>query len=362
MGKRATLMDVAALSGMSKTAVSLVLNDRPGSRISEDAVRRIREAARQLNYRPNPAARSLRVGKTSTIGFISDDVTITRYASAMIRGILDVADERDHGVLIAETGNHPLQLEKALDAMIDRQVDGIVMGAMSARALDLPELPQGLRVVTANCISPAAHSAVLPEEHEAGYRMARLLLDAGHGDGIAIVGNAPIARTDPRISVTIGDRFAGIDRALSEAGVEPIAVLDFELWEIANGYDATVALLDREPAATALICMNDRVAFGAYQAIQEHHLQVPEDISIASFDDDDVIAPHLRPGLTTARLQYEEMGRLATQLVLDPAAPEGVQTVPMPIQVRGSIAEPRPSGKGRRARRSAVANAGTRAS
>jgi LacI family transcriptional regulator len=327
---------------MSKTAVSLVLNDRPGSRISDDAVRRIREAARELNYRPNPAARSLRVGTTTTIGFISDDVTVTRYASAMIRGMLDVADARDHGVLIAETGSHPLQLEKALDFMVDRQVDGIIVGAVSARALELPELPAALRVVTANCTSPAARCVVLPEEREAGYAMARLLLDAGHGDGIAIVGNAPNARSDPRLSVTIGDRSAGIEQAMSDAGVEPVAVVDFEAWEIGNGYDGTVGLLDRhppagEPAVTALLCMNDRIAFGAYQALQERHLRVPQDISVASFDDDDVIAPHLRPGLTTARLQYEAMGRLAMELMLDPGAPEGVQRVPMPVQVRGSI-------------------------
>lgn len=81
-----TLADVASLAGVSSTAASLVLNDRPGSRLSADAAARIRAAAEQLNYRPNPAARSLRLGKTQTVAFLSDDVTVTRYASAMIRG------------------------------------------------------------------------------------------------------------------------------------------------------------------------------------------------------------------------------------------------------------------------------------
>ena len=145
MQKRATLADVAARAGLSKTAVSLVLNDRPGSRLSAEAVARIHQAARELNYRPNPAARSLRLGRTGTYGFISDAVTITRFASAMIRGMLDVADDHDHGVLIAETGNHPKQLEKALTFMVDRQVDGLVFGALSARLLDIPELPESIR-------------------------------------------------------------------------------------------------------------------------------------------------------------------------------------------------------------------------
>ena len=238
MNKRPTLADVAERAGLSKTAVSLVLNDRPGSRLSADAVARIHEAARELDYRPNAQARSLRLGTTGTVGFISDDVTVTRFASAMIRGLLDSADERDRGVLIAETFKRPKQLRKAMEAMVDRQVDGLIFGALSARLIDLPPLPAGMRAVTVNCVNPDVPVAVLPDEEQAGYAVTRRLLDAGHRDGIAIIGNAPVARTDPRISVTIARRFNGIHRALDEAGVTPVAVADIEYWEPWNGYDA----------------------------------------------------------------------------------------------------------------------------
>jgi len=337
--KRPTLADVAALAGMSKTAVSLVLNDRPGSRLSADAVARIHEAARELNYRPNPAARSLRLGTTGTIGFISDEVTITRFASAMIRGLLDVADERDHGVLIAETGNHPKQLAKALEFMIDRQVDGIVFGSMAARLLDLPPLPESMRVVTANSASNAGdgtYASVLPAEHEAGRAMMRLLLEQGHGEGIGIIGSAPSAPADKRSSVTIGARFAGIDEALTQAGATPVAVVDVGSWEPWNGYAGTKQVLESGAPVTALLCLNDRVAFGAYQALGERGLRVPDDVSIASFDDDE-IASYLRPALTTAKLPYEEMGRKAMELVLGSDEPGGEHLVEMPVQVRDSI-------------------------
>jgi LacI family transcriptional regulator len=336
VNKRPTLADVAAKAGLSKTAVSLVLNNRPGSRLSEDAVTRIHEAARELNYRPNPAARSLRLGRTGTIGFISDEVTITRFASAMIRGLLDVGDERDHGVLIAETGDHPKQLAKALESMIDRRVDGIVFGSLTARLLDLPELPDDMRAVTVNCVSPTVASAVLPAEEEAGYAVTRQLLDAGHGAGIGIVGNAPRACSDPRLSVTIGRRFAGIHRALRESGVTPVAVADSELWEPWHGYDATMSVLASGAPVTGLICLNDRLALGAQQALQEKGLRVPDDVSIASFDDDE-IASYLRPALTTARLPYEEMGRQAMQIVLAEHPEPGERLVQMPLQVRESI-------------------------
>lgn len=340
MDDRPTLADVAARAGVSKTAVSLALNDRPGSRLSADAVRRIKEAAQELNYRPNPAARSLRIGRTNTIGFISDEVTVTRFASAMIRGMLDVADDRDHGVLIAETGHHPKQLAKALESMIDRQVDGIIFGSLTARLLDLPELPDRVRAVTVNCKSVTVPTAVLPSERAAGHQVARLLLDAGHGDAVAVIGNAPLASADQRISVTIGERFAGIHQALDEAGVVPVAVADFEMWEPWHGYDATKRVIESGTPITAMICLNDRVAFGAYQALAEHGLSVPHDVSIASFDDDE-IASYLRPGLTTARLPYEEMGRRAMELVMAPDPPVGDQLVPMPIQHRESIDAPR---------------------
>lgn len=340
MPKRVTLADVAAKAGMSKTAVSLVLNNRPGSRLSADAMERIHAAAKELNYRPNPAARSLRIGKTHTVGFISDEVTITRFASAMIRGLLDVADEHDHGVLIAETGDHPKQLEKALEFMVDRQVDGIVFGSVRARQLELPELPTGIRAVTANATSATAHSAVLPAEEEAGYRMARLLLDAGHRDGIAIVGYAPKAMHSPLISATIGSRFAGIFRALDEAHVAPVATAEFENWEPWNGYDATNDILTSDGKVTALICLNDRVAFGAYQALTEHGATVPDDVSIVSFDDDE-LAAYMRPGLTTAKLPYLEMGRRAMSQLLFSDAPPGNQLIEMPIQLRQSITLPR---------------------
>ena len=84
-------------------------------------------------------------------------------------------------------------------------------------------------------------------------------------------------------------------------------------------------MLESGAPVTALLCLNDRVAFGAYQALEEHGLRVPDDVSIASFDDDE-IASYLRPALTTARLPYEEMGRKAMELVLGPDEPGRAST------------------------------------
>jgi LacI family transcriptional regulator len=335
MRKRTTIADVAARAGLSMTTVSLILNHRPGTRIAAETAERVRAIAKELNYRPNPAARTLRIGKTRTVGFVSDDVTVTRYASAMIRGLLDVAEEHDHTVLIAETGQHPSRLGAALDAMLDRQADGIVFGLMGARQIELPELPEDLPVVILNGQASRPYPAVLPDEYAAGAAIAQVLVDAGHRE-IAVIGRFRDEWLIPENTVTIGSRLAGIDDALERAGVQVVAQREHRLWEPGAGYDSTREILAEGHGLTALLCLNDNLAFGAYQALQEAGIRVPDDVSVVSFDDDE-LARYVRPNLTTARLPYEQMGRTAMELVLTNDRSPGPRLVPMPVQLRSSV-------------------------
>ncbi len=339
MTKRVTLADVAARAGLSTTAVSLILNNRPGSRLSQDAIQRVQAAARELDYRPNPAARTLRMGTTRTVGFVSDEVTITRYASAMIRGALDVADELGHAVLMAETHSSPDAVARAFDLMADRRTDALVVASMTARQILIPETPAAMPVVTLNCTAPRPTLTVLPAEREAGYAVARALLDAGH-TRIAILGRALDETFAPAVSVTVPARLSGIRAAFDEAGLDPVAVAGFPVWDPVQGYDGARRVLAAAPNLTAFLCLNDRLAFGAYQALHEAGLRIPDDVSVASFDDE-VIAGYLRPGLTTARIPYREMGREAMRLCLAVDAPPTTRYIPMPLISRESITAPR---------------------
>lgn len=334
VAQRPTLADVADRAGLSKTAVSLVLNNRPNSRLSPEAVQRVRDAASELNYRPNPAARSLRIGKTRTVGFISDDVTATRSASAMIRGLLDVAEDRDHTVVIAETGSSSKRMQEALRVMLDRQADGVILGLMAAREVVVPAMSEDVPVVMLNATSTQGHTSVLPDERSAGYEVARVLLEGGHRK-IAVVGDWPYDTFEAQETATLSERFAGIHAAFAEHDLEPVSRVPLRVWEPEGGYASTRQVLASGAAPTALICLNDRVAFGAYQAIQEAGLQVPSDISVISFDDD-AFASYLRPGLTTAQLPYAQMGRCAMGLLLDGTIDERRHLLGMPLQHRGS--------------------------
>ena len=332
MAKRATLADVAQLSGLSTTTVSMVLNDRPNTRLSKDSAERVRAAAAKLNYRPNPAARGLRLGKTRTVGFISDEVTITRYASAMIRGLMEEAEERDHTVLISESGRRADRIAGALDLMLDRQADGIVFGLMGAKQIEVPAVSIEVPVVLVNGRSASGLPCVLPDEFQAGYDAAHHLLARGHRR-IGFIGRSE-GLLDPLLSVTIAARYAGLDAAMAEAGVAFAHQVDGRLWEPDFGYRGAQEVLDAVPV-TAIVAANDRVAFGVYQAAQERGVRIPDDLSVVSFDDE-YLASYLRPQLTTMQIPYLEMGRTAMQLVLDGDAPP--QTlVQMPIQERLSV-------------------------
>ena len=330
-GSRVTLADVAALAGLSQSAVSLILNDRPGTRLSADAAERVRAAAAELGYRPNPVAQSLRSGKTLTIGMISDHVTITRYASSMIVGAIAAAKEHRHAVLMAETGGEPDALAEAV-AMLDRRVDGVLIALLGARMIDVPEMPSGTPVVVINGRTSADHPSILPDEREAGLAVAQAVLDAGHRR-VGLLGERDEAR-DERISVTLTSRFGAINETLAAAGVEPVRA-PMSRWTPATGYEATRRLMAEHPGTTALIAANDNIAFGVYQALSELRLDIPGDVSVISFDDEEIASYH-RPGLTTARLPYQEMARIGVDMVLG-ARPREHTLVPMPLIWRGSL-------------------------
>ncbi|PZG24294.1 transcriptional regulator [Micromonospora craterilacus] len=341
MGRnRATLADVARLAGLSKTAASMVLNGREGTRLSAEAHQRVFAAAEELGYRPNVAARSLRTRKTATIAFVSDIVATTRFAGGLIRGALDAARERDHVLLITETQGDAAFEQYAIEAMLDRQVDGVIYAAMATRRLAVPPAILGGPVVLLNATSPVQLQlpCVLPDDERAGAMVAETLLAQGHRDRIALIGRNRQKESDPEISLAAEARLRGIRSTLAATGVTLLVEGFCPEWLPEHGYAATRRLLDRPTRPSAIICMNDRLAFGAYQALGEAGLTIPGDLSVISFDDDP-IASWLRPGLSTAALPHEQMGRRAVELLLDGDA-VGPSFVPMPLRRRRSVAAP----------------------
>jgi LacI family transcriptional regulator len=341
--KRVTLADVARAAGVSQTAASFVLSGRREEmRISADVEARVREAVRQTGYRPNIVSRSLRTGTTHTIGFVSDTVATTPFAGHLIWGALDAARERGHLLFIAESeGDRELE-RQLIEAMHDRQVDGIVFASMYTRKVAVPAALLDRPAVLLNAL-PATRSTVacvLPDETEAGRTAARVLLDAGHVNGICLVGAGPQPTRVPKGSLAAVQRLQGIKETLRAAGVSIERAVACPDWQPELGYQATRTLLERT-TPSALICFNDRVSLGAYQALADAGLEVPNDVSVVSFDDD-VIASWIKPQLTTVALPHYALGRTAIEVLLDGTvhADNGrtrITYVPMPLRERSSV-------------------------
>lgn len=332
--KRVTLSDVAKLAGLSTTAASMILTGRPDTRLSAEAHAKVHQAAAQLGYRPNVAARALRTDKSRSIAFISDYVATTRFASGLIRGALVGAEEARHVMLVLETGGEPAREIQAVQAALDRQVDGLIFAAMRAREVFVPDIAINAPVVMLNGTSARFPLSVLPDEYQGGRDAVRLLVEGGVGDNIVLLGHNAEEEQGLFRSDMITRRLAGIKDAMADAGLAFSAELSCWDWEPDQGY-ALVSRLLASSRPRALLCLNDRLAFGAYQALAEHGLTIPDDVALVSFDNDE-IASYLRPGLTTIALPHEQMGRTAVQLLLHPDARGGAK-VPMPVIERGSI-------------------------
>jgi LacI family transcriptional regulator len=335
--RRPTLRDVAERARVSPTTASFVLTGRDDMRISDDARHRVLTAAAELSYRPNLTARSLRTKVTRTIALVSDTIATEHYAGGLIDGSLAAALAHEHLLFVGETEGDTAVEARLIEDLLGRQVDGFLYAAMFTRQVQVPRALQDHPLVLLNCTSRDANvPAVLPDEVGAGRAAAQVLLDRGHRDRIHVVG-------EPNVDVFAArERMAGIAEALSAAGARLAGVLDCG-WHPEPAYEAVSGLLRRGPPPSALICLNDRVAFGAYQALQEAGVAIPAEVSVVSFDDSE-LASWLRPQLTSVALPHRELGRRAVELLLDrdPAQPATrIERVPMPLQERLSVGPPR---------------------
>lgn len=342
-----TLMQVAERAGVSRTAASFVLTGRTDQRLSQDVFRRVLEAARELGYRPNQAARTLRTGASGTVALISDFISTTSTANAMVRGALEAL--RGHGKLLftVETLGDPTLEQQLVENLLDRTVDGFIYASMFTRTVHVPEILRSTRMVLLNCVSvdDFVTSTIVPDEVQAGRHAVEALLSAGHRDGIYFVG-------DLRFGVTGNDqwsnlaplahpqRLEGITTALELAGVTLAGKIPLDSWSQGEARTVLTSRLAAGFAPRALICANDEVAFGAYQALHTAGRAIPDDVSVVSFDDTEM-SGWLDPGLTSVGLPHRQLGRAAVELLLGDDDHQ-IHQVAMPVHTRESIAPPAP--------------------
>lgn len=307
-GHAVTMKDVAERAGVSVSTVSHVVNDTKGARIGAQARERVLAAVADLGYRPNRMAKNLVQGRSHFIGLVADSIASTPFAGQIVRGAQEEAWRHGHVLLVANTEGDPDAERDAVAMMLEHNVRGILYSTWYHRATDIPAGLAETEHVLVNCYAPGSPSrAVVPDETGGGAAATRMLLEQGHVRIAFINTTAPSPAREGRL--------AGYRAALDEAGVapDPALVLDAQP-DQEGGYAVAEQIL--ASGATAAFCHNDRVAMGLYDALRERGLRIPEDLSVVGFDNQLVIAGHLRPPLSTVALPHYEMGAAGVRVLL----------------------------------------------
>ena len=295
------MLDVAERAGVSRTAVSFVLNNRPNASIPPETRRRILDAVVELGYRPNAGARALAVRRSDWFGIVTEIVTAP-FAVDVIKGAQDRAVGLGKFLMITSSESEAASEAEGIERLLEQRVEGILYAATWHRAVHVPSIVREVPAVLVNCFdADGTLPSIVPDEIAGGHRATRRLLDAGHT-------RIGLITLDPDIPASIGRR-QGYEDALREAGVTPDSGLVMPGDATADGgYAAAAELLDLDEAPTAIFCGNDRMAMGAYDAIKERGLSIPGDVAVVGFDNQELIAAYLRPRLTTIALPFQEMG------------------------------------------------------
>lgn len=354
-GRRTTMKDVARAAKVSMTTVSFVLNDVDGVSISQETRERVLETIEALHYRPNAAAATLRTNRTHSIGFVTDFIAASPFAGDIILGAQQAAWDAGQLLTIIHTGDDPGVTTAAIRMLIERRVDGIICSTLAHRHYQPPEIVREVPTVLLNCSAPdCSFPSVVPDEAQGGVLAATALLDAGHRRiGFLNFHN----KSEPTItSPPEAGRLAGYTDALAAYGVD----FDSDLvipagHDVRDGYDATRILLGRNLAPSAIFCGNDRIAMGAYQALADAGLRIPDDIAVVGYDDQTLISTNLSPALSTVALPFETLGREAVACLQAPLADEAPEQRVLPCHFveRQSIAGP-PGRSGSTPRKEAI--------
>ncbi|HEV2277947.1 MAG TPA: LacI family DNA-binding transcriptional regulator [Acidobacteriaceae bacterium] len=294
------IREVARLARVSTATVSRTING--SDKVTPETKERVQRAIEELKFYPNTWARALGSGRSRLYGLIISDIT-NPFFPELVKSFEDVAVQHGQEVLVANTSYDPARMEGCVSRMLQRKVDGVAImtSEMDARLVEEFE-SRGIPLVfldTGNVRELASNIVV---DYAAGVRAAiEHLLGLGHSDIAFIAGPATLQSARIRRNAFVqAMQKAGLNAELIEQGNH----------QVNGGQEAMVRLLAGRPRPTAVLTSNDMTAIGALGAIHEAGLRVPEEISIAGFDDI-ALSAFTQPALTTVKLSREEIARLA---------------------------------------------------
>ncbi|MEE3850802.1 LacI family DNA-binding transcriptional regulator [Gordonia sp. LSe1-13] len=272
--RRATIRDVAAHAGVSKSVVSRVLRDEPN--VSAERRERVRSAMTELNYRPNSIARGLSESRSGTVGVVINDLRNPWYVS-LLEGLATTFDAVDVAPLLVDSRLDHQVGRNTVETLLSRQVDGLVVVGTTDARVDVERAAESIPVVLAGTLEPDLPTVdIAVDDDHLGARLAtEHLLALGHRRLAHIQGPGMVGRL----------RRKGFEDAIAaaDAGVEH--VVEFGGTTEEGGYAATGRLLDTAAPPTAILAFNDMACLGAMSAADDRGVSVPGDLSLIGYDD-----------------------------------------------------------------------------
>jgi len=330
----ATSLDVARRAGVSQATVSLVLNGVQSVKISEETRRRVLQAARELNYRPNRLAAGLRTTRSRTLGVVFPSLAVGTFYGELFQAFEEVISGTGLSLLVVISHGDGAIERRLVGLLLEHRVDGLLVIPSPSRS-NVPLYQQLLRtlpVVFVDRRLPGVAADYVASDHYASAEMAfEHLYQLGHRR-IAFL-NGP---EWPCSSLV--ERLRAYEAMRRKHGIAYRRVI-FTRRDVhhqhACGYEAMSRVLREGFDATAILAGNDKLAIGALRALREFGLRVPEDVSVVGYSDE-AMASYVVPPLTTVRHHFQRTGRTAAELLLArvrESLPRTPQTVLIPPEL-----------------------------
>ncbi len=300
------LVDVANYLGVSVSTVSRALNDNYD--ISKEMKEKVLEAVNQLNYTPNETAKNLVTQKSNTVAAIIPDI-LNPFYSELIKSIETVLSKNHFTLILCITNESDIQVDYYLNEMLKKRVSGILLLSTVVKNKALLEKIKENTIVVGVSTSYDDIDQVVSKSKDETYAMIRHLIELGHRR-IAFLGYKLYEDNN------LSNRLLGYKNALEDAGIAYDQSLVIDGQPIENpGYEGAMQILKMKDRPTAIHCMNEYLAMGAYVAIGEAGLAIPNDISFTAYDGLE-ITKLIRPRLTTIKIPVAAMGEAAAELIL----------------------------------------------
>lgn len=313
-GKKVSLKDVAQALGVSKTLVSLVLNNKGDEQgISAESQKRVREKAREMNYHPNLVARGLRTGKSNILGMVVADISNPFY-SKIVRAVEDKAAQHGYHLMVCSSDENPEREAELIRLLKDRQqVNGIIVSTTQQK----PEIFSRFKkenfpfVLIDRYLPRFECSQVLVDNAEGAQNMTEHLIKTGYS-------RIALLTISPSHLSSIRDRVTGYKEALKKHGIkfDPKLVREIPFDHIRENMRKEMReLLSRNVKADAVFLLNNNLALSCLDTIREMDLKIPQDIAVASFDDLEAFQL-CYPPVTAVAQPLSEIGDKAVQLLI----------------------------------------------